>query len=198
MTSLAKLIPFDVGVDMKNNDPTYTELEQALLKTKYKLHPSQVHGIIAGLLCGKDNPGEAWVELVTGSKETPPESLQRLYENSEKQLSDFLFEFQLLLPEDSDDLASRTESLTLWAQGFLTGLKAAHVRMQGREPSDVTEAINDLIEIAKINYEDVVANEEDEAAFVELVEYVRMATILIYQDLHEPASANVTDSNHLH
>lgn len=183
---------------MKNNDPAYIELEQALQQTSFKLHPSQVHGIIAGLLCGKDDPSESWGELVTGSKEKPPEIVQKLYEATQKQLADFLFEFQLMLPDDSEELATRTESLTLWAQGFLTGLKAAHVRMQGREPSDVTEAINDLVEIAKINYEDVVANEEDEAAFVELVEYVRVATILIYQDLHESVDTSTTNSNHLH
>lgn len=183
---------------MQNNEPTYAELEQALQKTPYKLHPSEAQGLIAGVLCGKDDPGNSWVESVTGNKDTPAESLQRLYDLTQKQLSDFLFEFHLLIPEDSDDLTSRAESLTLWCQGFLTGLKAAHVRLQGREPSDVTEAINDVIEIAKMNYENVVANEEDEQAFVELVEYVRMATILIYQDLHEPVDTSTTDSNHLH
>jgi uncharacterized protein len=182
---------------MQNNAPTYTELEQALLKTTFKLHPSQAHGIICGLFCGKTDPKDSWVELVTGS-ESAPEAVQALYAQTEKQLTDFLFEFQLLLPEDSENLTNRAEALTLWCQGFLTGLKAAHVQLQGREQNDVTEAINDVIEIAKMNYEEVVASEEDEEAFVELVEYVRMATILIYQELHESTDAKQTSSNHLH
>ena len=69
--------------------------------------------------------------------------------------------------------------------------------MVARTPSDMTEAINDMIEIAKMNYEEVVAGEEDEAAYTELVEYVRMAAILIYQEMHE-LGADAPRSKHLH
>lgn len=182
--------------------PTYIELHQALNKTTLKLHPSQVHGLIAGILCGNPSNKTAWQELVTDGEETPKTHLllQTLYEISERNLADFLFEFQLLLPPDSDPLPSRAEALTLWCQGFLTGLKLAHVQIIDRELSEITEAINDLIEIAKMNYEDVVASEEDEVAYVELVEYVRMAVILIYQDLREGEATKQANnkSNQLH
>jgi uncharacterized protein YgfB (UPF0149 family) len=64
----------------------------------------------------------------------------------------------------------------------------------------MTEAINDIIEIAKMNYEEVVASEEDETAYIELVEYVRLAVILIYQNLREQekTSKSTSSSNHLH
>lgn len=182
--------------------PNYLDLNQALNNTTLKLHPSQAHGIICGILSGNSKSTTAWEELVTGGEESVKthELLQALFEASAKQLHDFLFEFQLILPPDSDDLPSRAEALTLWCQGFLTGLKLAQVQIVGREPGEVTEAINDLIEIAKMNYEDVVANEEDEAAYVELVEYVRMAAILIYQDVNEQEAVKSTtsSSNHLH
>lgn len=58
--------------------------------------------------------------------------------------------------------------------------------------------MNDVIEIAKMNYEAVVASEEDEAAYVELVEYVRMAVILIYQDLRESESPERTSKTNKH
>jgi uncharacterized protein len=181
--------------------PKYTELNKALSKTTLKLHPSQVHGIMCGIFCGSPQ-NTAWEELITGGKEPGKthELLQKLYDVSAKQLKDFLFDFQLVLPPDSEDLPKRAEALSLWCQGFLTGLKLAHVPIVERTPSEMTEAINDLIEIAKMNYEDVVASEEDEVAYVELVEYVRMAIILIYQDQREIEAANrVPDqSNHLH
>lgn len=164
--------------------PTYAAIRQAMNSTTRKLHPSQVHGVISGILCGQSGHQAAWETVVTGGKESVKahEILQKLYTLSEKQLDEFLFEFQLILPLDSDPLPDRAEALTLWCQGFLTGLKLIKIAIIGREQSDMTEAINDLIEIAKMNYEDVVANEEDETAYVELVEYVRMAVILIYQD----------------
>lgn len=183
--------------------PTYQDLNAALSKTALKLHPSQVHGLISGILSANAKNNAAWEEIITGGEEAVKthELLQALYDTTANQLSDFLFEFQLVLPPDSEDLALRAEALTLWCQGFLTGLKSANIKIVGREPSDMTEAINDLIEIAKMNYEDVVASEEDEAAFVELMEYVRMAVILIYQESHpdsETPAPTHSSSNQLH
>ena len=182
--------------------PTFSELEQVLSITTLKLHPSQVHGLVSGVICGNPNSTAAWEELVTGGEDPAHthEVLLELYDASAKQLNEFLFEFHLVMPDDSEHLPVRAEALTLWCQGLLTGLKSAHVQIVDREPGEMTEAINDLIEIAKMNYEDVVASEEDEAAYVELVEYVRMAAILIYQDLREVETSRKTasSSNHLH
>jgi len=174
----------------KSSSPTFAKLSQALSSTALKLHASQVHGLVCGILCGNPTSDAAWEELITDGKEIPKthEMLQELYKTSAKQFKEFLFELQLLLPPDAEDLPRRAEALTLWCQGFLTGLKLAQVPIVGLEPKELTEAINDLIEIAKMNYEEVVASEEDEIAYVELVEYVRMAVILIYQDLHEQAT----------
>lgn len=181
--------------------PSYPELDQALNETSLKLHPSQAHGLICGLLCGITKKDVAWEALVTGGEESARthEVLQNLFEKSAKQLSDFLFEFQLVLPPDTEALPVRAEALTLWCQGYLTGLKFVEVKIVNREPSEITEAINDLIEIAKMNYEEVVASEEDEAAYIELVEYVRVASILIYQDMRErDDTQKKASTNHLH
>ncbi|OGT61800.1 MAG: hypothetical protein A3F14_07075 [Gammaproteobacteria bacterium RIFCSPHIGHO2_12_FULL_43_28] len=184
-----------------SSTPTFIELSQLLDNTALKLHPSQVHGLICGVYCGNSKSTAAWETLIKGDEASGAhEVLQSLYEKSVKQLEDFLFEFQLILPADSSELPSRAEALTLWCQGFLTGLKLGNVQIVGREPGEMTEAINDLIEIAKMNYEEVVETEEDEAAYVELVEYVRMAAIFIFQALREeqtPTEASKT-SDRLH
>lgn len=189
------------GVKMKQLPlPDYTELSEALNDTALKMHASQVHGIITGLLCGNPNNKAAWEEMITGNQESDAthNSLQLLYEGTATHLSDFLMDFQLVLPEDDDDLPVRAEGLTLWCQGFLTGLKSAGIQVVEREPGEVTEAIDDLVEIAKMNYEDVVASEEDEEAYVELIEYVRMAVIMINQELREEEKAKKAKSSQLH
>jgi uncharacterized protein YgfB (UPF0149 family) len=181
--------------------PQYDALHQVLNKTSLKLHPSEVHGLLCGILAGNNKAESAWEELVTGGKDTPKahQVLHELYQVSKKQLDEFLFEFELVLPEDSEELPARAEALTMWCQGFLTGLKLVKIPIVDRAPGEVTEAINDIIEIAKMNYEDVVTSEEDEAAYVELVEYIRMAVILIYEELREiDTSGPSTSSNHLH
>lgn len=167
--------------------PTFDVLEKTFSKTGLELNPAQVQGIICGILCGNTPPPGAWQDLIADGTATAKvhELLQTIFQSSMKQLEEFAFEFQLLLPSENKPLPLRAEALTLWCQGFLTGLKFAHIPTEGREPSEVTEAINDLIEIAKMNYEEVVSSEEDEVAYVELVEYVRVAVILIFQDLSE-------------
>lgn len=182
--------------------PSYQELGQVLSKTSLKLHPSQAHGLVCGILSGNTVAAPAWEELVTGGEKTAKTQrvLQMLYEASAKQLSEFSFEFQLILPAEAEALSLKAEALTLWCQGFLTGLKIAQVPLIGREPGEVTETINDMIEIAKMSYEDTVASEENEMAYIELMEYIRMAVVLIYQDLHEEKMAKRSSppSDHLH
>src|SRR3990167_174244 len=94
--------------------PSYTELSQVLSKTTLSLHASQVHGLVCGVLCGDPTSSAAWEELITGNKKTGKthQLLQTLYDQSAKQLDEFLFDFQLILPADSTVLPSRAEALT--------------------------------------------------------------------------------------
>lgn len=168
--------------------PSFLALSKALEKTTLTLHPSQVHGLVCGLLCGEAKERDsAWQDLVTGgdTNKKTHQVLQSLYDGCAGQLATFLLDVYPLLPDDDEELPLRAEALSLWCQGVLTGLKMANIQIVGRDPGEVTEAIDDLIEIAKMNYEDVVTSEEDENAYVELVEYVRMALILIYQVQHD-------------
>lgn len=166
--------------------PTYTAVTSALKKTPEKPEGAQVHGLFSGLLCANPKKaGENWQRLLLGEEPNPTalEILQELYESTYHQLSEFSFEFSLLLPSDSKDIRVRAEALGLWCQGFLMGLRQGHIRIEHRSPGEVTDAINDIIEIAQVNYEDILENEEDETAYFELVEYVRLAVLMIYQDL---------------
>ncbi|MFZ2314183.1 MAG: UPF0149 family protein [Gammaproteobacteria bacterium] len=177
-----------VPIHMKDISlPDYSELSQSLSQTALKLNPAQAHGLMCGVLCGSQSSNIAWDKLVAGGTESADDiaALQALYQVTARQLEEFSFDFQLMLPPDGSDIAWRAEALTLWCQGFLTGLKMADIAIVGREPSDVTEAISDMIEVAKMDYEEAISNEEDEIAYVELVEYVRLSAVLIYQDAQE-------------
>lgn len=182
--------------------PTYTEVANALNKSPAKLSAAQAHGVMCGLLCAtNDQAGTLWLTIIFGDKKKhkPDEVLHQLYEESYQQLNDFSFEFSLLLPEEEVDINQRAEALGLWCQGFLTGLDQAKVPIQNRAPDEITEALNDLIEIAKVNYGDIVDNEEDETAYFELVEYVRLAVLMIFQELRSSnPTREVGENNSLH
>ncbi len=134
---------------------------------------------------------------ILGKNKNPKyrESLQQLYEISYHQMSEFSFEFALLLPDDDININARTEALSLWCQGFLTGLKKSNVPIENREESDVTETINDILEIAQVKYGDIAEDDEDETAYFELIEYVRLGVLMIFQDLKNNSDENTGENN---
>lgn len=172
--------------------PTYAELDEELQKTQSTFQAAQVHGLVCGLLAGDPGTEPAWEQLVLGPKKskTIHALLTTLYNYSKKELHEFSFDFKLFLPDDEENISKRAEALGLWCQGFLSGLKLANVPLQDRPAGEVTEAINDIVEIAQINYENAESDEENEAAYLELSEYVRLAAIMIFQDLRETRSAS--------
>ena len=162
--------------------PSYGQLSEVLAQSPGKMHPSEAHGLLCGMLCG--DISQDWQAIILGDYNLaqPEALLEVLYTSSLAQLKDLLFSFQLLLPPDEESLALRAQALTFWVQGFLTGVKLTGTLVASLG-TDVAEAMNDLIEIAQMNYDLVSVNEEDETAFIELGEYIRMAVLLIYQEL---------------
>lgn len=180
--------------------PTYTEVANALKKTPTKFDAAQTHGLMCGLICatsGKANPH--WESMLFGKqKESPTLAiLQQLYETSYHQMSEFSFEFSLLLPEDTDDINQRTEALGLWCQGFLTGLEQSKIPIQNHPSPEIAEALDDLIEISQVNYGDIADDDEDETAYFELVEYVRLAALMIFHELKSNNLPNAAGDNNL-
>lgn len=165
--------------------PSYTDIGTTLKKLLPDANISEIHGILCGYSCisfGKQNM--SWEELVLGSKKSKNKKavtfLQEIYQISFQQLNEFSFEFNILLPGDDTAINIRTENLSLWCQGFLTGLKQAATKISFSH--DAVEALEDLSKIALVNFEDVTENEEDETAYFELVEYVRLAVLMVYHE----------------
>lgn len=177
-----------------NTLPDFLEVATYIDQTDLKLHASQVHGLMAGIICGDFNPEDDWQEVVMGEVLTDDvkQGLDVLFHATGNQLAQFLFEFQMLLPDEDLPLQERAEAMTVWCQGFLAGIQHMGIDVPPKDDSEMSEAINDIIEIAKMNYDLVVASEEDEMAYTELVEYVRVAVILIYQSLHEDSESEQT------
>jgi uncharacterized protein len=167
--------------------PDYQDITKILEHAHSQFDASQVHGLFCGLICAEPGLAEpiSWEKLLFRSEQKPNNmgSLYELYETSYHLLSEFSFEFSLLLPTDTLDINARAESLGLWCQGFLTGLEQGKIPLKKREASDVTDALNDIIQIAEVSFGDIVENDEDETAYFELVEYVRLSVLMIFQDL---------------
>lgn len=161
------------------------------------LEPTECHGGLTGLLCATDTVGpEQWAaELLAGTPnldaaDTPyaapaaAPSLRGLYETTADALEDPDYGFTLLLPDDDQPLPQRAEGLSQWCQGFLWGLGLGGIQDQAKLPGDVNEVMQDMAEISRLRFSGGEGGgNEDEAAYAEIVEYVRMAALLVYEEL---------------
>jgi uncharacterized protein YgfB (UPF0149 family) len=113
-----------------------------------------------------------------------PEPLHQLvcdlFQDSVARLVDFEFGFTPLLPEEEEPLSQRVEALSLWTQSFLTGIAIIQPKLN-QASVEVREVIKDLAEIAQVEF-DVADDEESETAYIELLEFVRIAAILCYSE----------------
>jgi uncharacterized protein len=179
--------------------PEYPEIQHALAATGATISASEAHGIMCGMICSspyKNAP--QWEPLLLGPKpgQKSKKILQQLYMYSDSLISEFALEFILALPDDEADINERTECLGLWCQGFLVGLQQGPLKLDKDADTEAAEALHDLTEIAQITPgASDTGNDEDEAAYFELVEYVRLAVLMLYHELRTPGTK--PSSSHL-
>ncbi len=162
--------------------PNYVELARVFEKIMPNSNVAQIHGLLCGAICAKGGADIEMAKLFPLAKKSKKALtlLDQMYESSYHELSEFSFQFSLILPTDSVDINTRAESLGLWCQGFLTGLGQVPATEVSEE---VNEALEDMMEISKINFGDIATNDEDETAYFELVEYVRLSILMIFHEL---------------
>lgn len=154
--------------------------------------PSELQGYAVGKLCGgarleaNDWQLAAW-QLLDIRKQPSPEavsSVQAIYDGSLAQLMDVETELHLLLPEDDRDLSLGCLAIGQWAQGFLQGLGTSGMAGEKELSAESTEAIRDLASIAQIEApEDDTELETSWRELEEIVEYVRVAAITVFEEV---------------
>jgi uncharacterized protein YgfB (UPF0149 family) len=91
--------------------------------------------------------------------------------------------FQPLLPDDDIPLAERAEALSSWCQGFLYGLGSGTTADPSRVSTEAAEIIRDFTEITHVGVDAGDETEENEVAFAEVVEFVRVGVQLLFTEL---------------
>ncbi|TVS10919.1 MAG: hypothetical protein EA419_09585 [Wenzhouxiangella sp.] len=94
------------------------------------------------------------------------------------------FGFQPLLPSEDRALDERTRCLAHWCSGFLTGFGAGQPSIGS---DDAREALRLLEQIARAATDETGDQEAEEAAYVELVEFVRVAVLLLREENRSPS-----------
>ena len=172
----------------------YDMLEESLKRCGSNWDAAQTHGLLTGRLAIAGAPaGREWmlqvlegVEADNALRTECQKHLDTLYQSTFWQLSERLSEFEPLLSDDDDDVGARTAALAHWCEGFLHGLVSAKhgdalkERLAGEPLSDI---IKDMLQITRAGLDEESDEEENESAYVELVEYLRVAAQLCYEEL---------------
>ncbi len=172
----------------------YDMLEESLKRCGSNWDAAQMHGLLTGRLAIAGAPaGPEWMlQVLEGVEEGNAlrtecqKHLDTLYQSTFWQLSERLSEFEPLLPDDDDDVGMRTGALARWCEGFLHGLVSAkhgdalRDRLAAEPLSDI---IKDMLQITRAGLDEESDEEENESAYVELVEYLRVAAQLCYEEL---------------
>jgi len=179
------------------------QLDLALERLQAGMGAAECHGTIVGLICarGAVEPDACQREVAPVAEEEAGDVLaaesrrllSALCAESSRQLGDAVLDFHLVLPDDTAPLDDRIEALGEWCQGFLLGLSLGGIESADRLPEDSAEAMRDIVEIAQVGESEHGEGEEDEQAYVELVEYVRTAVLLANEELH-PTKAPPRDA----
>ncbi|BDM65467.1 hypothetical protein NFHSH190041_29190 [Shewanella sp. NFH-SH190041] len=179
-------------------------LKAALNHAEIGQHPVEVHGALVGLIAGGvESQQDGWhkplADLMHDGQPLPAELkhlVADMYQDATARLADVEFGFVPMLPEEEEPLADRVEALSLWTQSFLTGLAIIQPKLN-KGSADVREVIQDLAEIARVEL-DVTEDEESEAAYMEILEFVRMAAILCYSEFGPEPSADNQEEKVIH
>lgn len=164
--------------------PALSAVEAEIARLSLATSAFELHGALCGWLAGGGADVREWPARILADDAVPAPAaggaLDELRVASAAQLADRSFAFDLLLPEEGASLAERSGGLFEWCRGFLGGFGLA----AGAEPrlsDESREALGDLARLAAATPQDD-GDEDDEAALVEIEEFVRVATLLLHGD----------------
>lgn len=174
----------------------HDELDTALRRCGSNWDAAQTHGLLSGRLAiGGADSGFDWLSQVLEGTDTADVlrsecevMLSALFESTYRQLSERQSGFEPLLPDEGDSTAVRATALGRWCEGFLHGLVSSRHGDELKErlsAEPLADIIKDMLQITRATAGDDSENESDEEAYTELVEYLRVAAQLTYEELAE-------------
>jgi uncharacterized protein YgfB (UPF0149 family) len=168
---------------------TFREIATVLERAGSQVLPAEGHGCLCGALCTTpDYTVERWLDELVTVDELEGEAaqigpLKALFAETQNALRGDQMEFQLLLPDDDEPLERRVTALAQWCQGFLYGFGTGKPVRKEVLKGKIDEILRDLTHISRATVDVGAADEEEEASYTELVEYLRVGVQLIHDEL---------------
>jgi uncharacterized protein YgfB (UPF0149 family) len=166
---------------------SYAEIQRVLADERSMTDAAEAHGTLAGALCSASSYRfEDWLQEILPEGRVQSDSssaLRSLYFVTAETLAGAEMAFEPLLPEDGQPIDERTAALSQWCVGFLYGLGSGAIPDVAKLPGEVGEVVRDFDEITRVGVGAGDSEEQNEAAYAELVEFVRVGVQLVFEEL---------------
>ncbi len=172
----------------------YQRLERDLARGGVEHSAAEAHGLLCGFLVSMRPSRENWLAEIRPAGfadedrdlQACGERLSGLYDATAEALAAADLSFEPLLPQD-DALADRAEALRGWCRGFLDGLGLSGGAPEAAFSAEAREALQDLSAIGRLDADAVAEDETEDQALTDLVEFLKVAVLLIREDLRRRA-----------
>ena len=174
----------------------YDEVNAELGAVHAGVRASECHGFLCGYFCASNSIDAAsWQEhFLTGTDDAVNLEdcfaiLNQLANEVKEEILSEEISFTLLLPDDQSAISERSSALAEWCAGFVSGLGMGGMSEKQQINDECDEFIKDMVSISRM--ETMVEEGEDvEVALFEIVEYIRVGTIVLHQEWHSMPLAN--------
>ncbi len=176
-------------IEVTNNAPIepspaslYEGLNSQLLNSSFGASAAEAHGLVTGLACRDfSRPELEQKAALFGFDDDTQTAFWGLLEMTDRDLRETDFKFDLWLP-DKGTLGERTQALGTWCHGFVLGLCHDGKTALQTLTKELRESFDDLVSISAAVAES--DKKDDEVAFVEVSEYVRITAQLLFEEMN--------------
>ena len=179
--------------------PSHRDLAVLLEGARALTDVPEAHDTLAGALCAGGSFGlQEWLGEVfpEGRAGAAQQGMQDLYRWTHESLAAGDLQFEPLLPDDAAPVAARAQALGEFCQGFLYGLGTSALPDPESLPAQAAEIVRDIGAITHVGVDPAESDEENEQAYAELVEFVRVGVQLLFDELapyRRPAGTTAPD-----
>jgi uncharacterized protein len=174
--------------------PGFDDFADLLLQAKSLASPTDLQGVVCGRLsAGATLAPPAWHALAKQLMDLETldpllaQALDDLLSATQQELNGDGFSLDLLLPGDHIGLDMRVQSLAGWCSSFLHGFGTAGLKGDAKFSAEAAEALRDIAALAQVAVDETSSDEEAEANYMEVVEYLRMAVLTLYLEFTHKA-----------
>src|ERR1700691_3174098 len=170
------------------SDIRFKDLEDVLAAAGSMADAAEAHGSLCGALCSvAPYKMQDWInEILPDGASLSEESsamIERVFSATATSFGEQGMEFEPLLPDDEQPLNGRANALALWCTGFLYGLGTGQISDLEALNGDVGEIVRDFTEISRASGDAAEQDDSNEQAYAELVEFIRVAAQVVFEEL---------------